>query len=101
MLKEEEGGRHKPFFTGYRPQAFMRTADSSVNITLDDGVAMAMPGDNINCHLKLNVPLTIEIGTRFALREGGRTVGAGVITEIIPDTKEDIKEEEDRANKKN
>ena len=62
---------------------------------------MAMPGDNINCHLKLNVPLTIEIGNRFALREGGRTVGAGVVTEIIPDSKEDIKEEEDRANKKN
>ncbi len=97
VLKADEGGRHKPFFTGYRPQAFMRTADSAVSLTLPDDKAMAMPGDNLSCEFKLNVPLPIETGNRFALREGGKTVAAGVITEVIPDTEEDIKEEESRG----
>ncbi len=96
ILKEDEGGRHKPFFTGYRPQCFLRTADSAVDITLPEDKQMAMPGDNMTCDLKLNFPLQMEKGLRFALREGGRTVAAGVITEVIKDSKEDLKEEKAR-----
>lgn len=77
----------------------MRTADSAVSITLPEGKQMAMPGDNLTCHMKLNFPLTMEKGLRFALREGGKTVAAGVITEIIEDTEEDFKEEKARIKK--
>jgi len=99
VLKADEGGRSKPFFTGYRPQAFIRTADCAVDVTLPDGVEMAMPGDNLEVDLKLLNPLPIVIGQRFAVREGGRTVAAGVITELGEDSKEDIQEEEERAAK--
>ncbi len=100
ILKSEEGGRHKPFFSGYRPQCFIRTADSAVDITLDEEVEMAMPGDNLTAKMKLNFPVPLVQGQRFALREGGRTVAAGVITKLFEDTAEDIAEEEERAAKK-
>ena len=99
VLKADEGGRSKPFFTGYRPQAFIRTADCAVDVTLPDGVEMAMPGDNLTLNMKLNYPLPILVGQRFAVREGGRTVAAGVITKLGEDSPEDIKEEEERAAK--
>jgi elongation factor Tu len=85
VLKPEEGGRSKPFFTGYRPQCFIRTADVAVDITLPEGTAMGMPGDNLNVGMKLNFPLPILKGQRFALREGGKTVAAGVITKLLED----------------
>ena len=99
VLKSDEGGRTKPFFTGYRPQAFIRTADCAVDVTLPDGVEMAMPGDNLTLQMKLNYPLPIVVGHRFAVREGGRTLAAGVIKEHLQDSAEDIKEEEERAAK--
>ena len=99
VLKADEGGRTKPFFTGYRPQAFIRTADCAVDVSLPDSVEMAMPGDNLSANFKLNYPLPILVGQRFAIREGGRTVAAGVITELGTDTAEDIQEEEERAAK--
>jgi len=99
VLKADEGGRSKPFFSGYRPQAFIRTADCAVDVRLPDGVEMAMPGDNLNLHMKLTYPLPILVGQRFAVREGGRTVAAGVITKLGTDTPEDIHEEEERAAK--
>jgi len=99
VLKPEEGGRSKPFFTGYRPQAFIRTADCAVDVTLPTGVEMAMPGDNLTVNMKLNYPLPILVGQRFAVREGGKTVAAGVITKLLQDSAEDIKEEEERAAK--
>ncbi len=80
VLKKEEGGRHTPFFNGYRPQFFIRTLDVTGDIALPEGVEMVMPGDNIKMHVKLIVPVALENGSRFAIREGGRTVGAGVIT---------------------
>jgi elongation factor Tu len=83
ILKKEEGGRHKPFFTGYRPQFFFRTTDVTGSIKLPDGVEMAMPGDNINLLVELYQPIGIEKTLRFAIREGGKTVGSGVVTEII------------------
>ena len=82
-LKKEEGGRHTPFFSGYRPQFYIRTADVTGEVELPEGVEMVMPGDNVNLRVKLIVPVAIEVGSRFAIREGGRTVGAGVITKII------------------
>jgi len=97
VLKADEGGRSKPFFTGYRPQAFIRTADTAVDVTLPDNVEMAMPGDNLTANFKLNYPLPIVEGQRFAIREGGRTVAAGMITGLGEDSAEDIKEEEERA----
>lgn len=99
ILKAEEGGRHKPFASGYRPQCFIRTADVAVDVTLPEGQQMAMPGDNFSAKMKLNYPLPIIPGLRFALREGGKTVAAGVITKIMEDTEADIKEEEERAAK--
>lgn len=99
VLKEDEGGRSKPFFTGYRPQCFIRTADTAVDVTLPNDVEMAMPGDNLTLNMKLNYPLPILVGQRFAVREGGRTVAAGVITALGEDSKEDIQEEEERAAK--
>ncbi len=83
VLKKEEGGRHKPFVSGYRPQFYIRTADVTGEITLPDGVEMVMPGDNVNLKIKLIVPVVIEEGMRFAIREGGVTVGAGVVTKIV------------------
>ncbi len=83
VLKKEEGGRHKAFFSGYRPQFYIRTMDVTGNITLPDGVEMVMPGDDVNLTVELIVPVALEQGSKFAIREGGLTVGAGVITKII------------------
>jgi len=83
VLKKEEGGRHTPFFPGYRPQFYMRTMDITGSITLPEGVEMVMPGDNVNMKVELIAPVALETGSRFAIREGGRTVGAGVITQIL------------------
>jgi len=83
VLTKEEGGRHTPFFTGYRPQFYFRTTDVTGTAELPEGVEMVMPGDNVNLQVKLIVPVALEAGSRFAIREGGRTVGAGVITKII------------------
>jgi elongation factor Tu len=82
ILKKEEGGRHKPFFSGYRPQFFFRTTDVTGSIKLPEGVEMAMPGDHINVDVELYQPIGIEKQLRFAIREGGKTVGSGVVTEI-------------------
>ena len=100
VLKPDEGGRMKPFFSGYRPQCFIRTADTAVDVSLPEGTAMAMPGDNLTVNMKLFYPLPVVIGQRFALREGGKTVAAGVITKLLTDTEDDIREEEERAAKK-
>jgi elongation factor Tu len=83
VLKKEEGGRHKPFFTGYRPQLFIRTTDVTGTIELPAGVEMVMPGDNVEITVKLIAPVALEKGMRFAIREGGRTIGAGTVSEII------------------
>ena len=83
VLKKEEGGRHTPFFEGYRPQFYIRTTDVTGTIHLPEGVEMVMPGDNVNLEVELLKPVAVEQGTRFAIREGGHTVGAGVVTEII------------------
>ena len=83
VLKKEEGGRHTPFFNGYRPQFFVRTTDITGSIKLPDGVEMVMPGDNISMEVELIHPIAIEKGMKFAIREGGRTVGSGVVSEII------------------
>jgi elongation factor Tu len=83
ILTQAEGGRHKPFFTGYRPQFYFRTTDVTGNIKMPAGVEMAMPGDNITIDGELIQPIAMEKGVRFAIREGGKTVGAGVVTEII------------------
>ncbi|MCB9076895.1 MAG: elongation factor Tu [Anaerolineaceae bacterium] len=83
VLKKEEGGRHTPFFKGYRPQFYIRTMDVTGEVQLPDGVEMVMPGDNVELTVKLIVPVALEDGSKFAIREGGRTVGAGVITKII------------------
>lgn len=82
VLKKEEGGRHTPFFPGYRPQFYLRTTDVTGSITLPEGVEMVMPGDNINMDVELIAPVALEDQLRFAIREGGKTVGAGVVTEI-------------------
>jgi len=83
VLKKEEGGRHTPFFSNYRPQFFMRTADITGNITLPEGTEMVMPGDNVTAVFELIHPVAMEPGLRFALREGGRTVGAGVVAKVL------------------
>ena len=83
VLKKEEGGRHTPFFQGYRPQFYFRTSDVTGTIDLPEGVEMVMPGDNINMEIELITPIAIEEGLRFAIREGGRTVGAGVVSKIV------------------
>jgi elongation factor Tu len=83
VLKKEEGGRHTPFFTGYKPQFYFRTTDVTGDIKLPDGVEMVMPGDNATFEVKLIQPIAMDQGLRFAVREGGRTVGAGVVTEIL------------------
>ena len=83
VLRKDEGGRHKAFFTGYRPQFYIRTMDVTGAITLPEGVEMVMPGDSVNLEVQLIEPVAVEKGSRFAIREGGLTVGAGVITEIL------------------
>jgi elongation factor Tu len=83
VLSKEEGGRHTPFFPGYRPQFYIRTTDVTGTISLPEGVEMVMPGDNVQMGVELITPVAIEEGLRFAIREGGRTVGAGVVTKIV------------------
>jgi elongation factor Tu len=83
ILGKDEGGRHTPFFKGYRPQFYFRTTDVTGAITLPDGTEMVMPGDNISMSVELITPVAMDKGMNFAIREGGRTVGAGVVVEII------------------
>jgi len=83
VLTKEEGGRHTPFFNGYRPQLYLRTTDVTGTIHLPEGVEMVMPGDNVVMDIELITPIAIEKGLRFAIREGGRTVGAGVVSEVF------------------
>jgi len=83
ILSKEEGGRHTPFFNGYRPQFYIRTTDVTGAATLPSGTEMVMPGDNVNLEIQLITPIALEEGLRFAIREGGRTVGAGVCTKIL------------------
>jgi elongation factor Tu len=85
VLSANEGGRHTPFFNGYRPQFYFRTTDVTGNIELPKDVEMVMPGDHIEMEVKLITPIAIEEGLRFAIREGGRTVGAGAVTSVIND----------------
>jgi len=83
VLSKDEGGRHTPFFNGYRPQFYFRTTDVTGSIKLPDGQEMVMPGDNTQMEIEMGQPIAMDAGLRFAVREGGRTVGAGVVTEII------------------
>ena len=83
VLSREEGGRHTPFFPGYKPQFYIRTSDITGEVILPEGVEMVMPGDNIEITIKLITPIAIEENLRFAIREGGRTVGAGVFTKLL------------------
>jgi elongation factor Tu len=83
ILSKEEGGRHTPFFAGYRPQFYLRTTDVTGSVELPEGVEMVMPGDNVDLKVRLIDPVALEEGLRFAIREGGRTVGAGVVTKVL------------------
>jgi elongation factor Tu len=83
VLSKEEGGRHTPFFTNYRPQFYFRTTDVTGTVTLPQGVEMVMPGDNVSVEIKVIAPVAMEKGQRFAIREGGRTIGAGRVSEVI------------------
>ena len=83
VLSKEEGGRHTPFFSGYRPQFYFRTTDVTGDLKLAEGVEMIMPGDNATIEVELIAPIAMEKGLKFAIREGGRTVGSGVVAEII------------------
>ena len=83
VLTKEEGGRHTPFFKGYRPQFYFRTTDVTGSVELGEGVEMVMPGDNVQMIIELITPIAMDEGLRFAIREGGRTVGAGVVTKIL------------------
>jgi elongation factor Tu len=83
VLTKEEGGRHTPFFNGYRPQFYFRTTDVTGVVKLPEGTEMVMPGDNINVEIELITPVAMDQGLKFAIREGGRTVGAGVVTKIL------------------
>jgi elongation factor Tu len=83
VLSKEEGGRHTPFFKGYRPQFYFRTTDVTGVAELPEGVEMVMPGDNVSLQVELITPVALEKGLRFAIREGGRTVGAGTVAEIV------------------
>ncbi len=83
VLTKEEGGRHTPFFTGYRPQFYFRTTDVTGVAHLPEGVEMVMPGDNVQMEIELIAPIAMEKGLRFAIREGGRTVGAGTVSEVV------------------
>ena len=83
VLTKDEGGRHTPFFSNYRPQFYFRTTDVTGIITLPEGTEMCMPGDNVMMHVELLTPVAMEEGLRFAIREGGRTVGSGVVGKIV------------------
>ncbi len=83
ILTKEEGGRHTPFFKGYKPQFYVRTTDVTGSVELPANVEMVMPGDNLKFNVQLGQPVALEVGTRFAIREGGRTVGSGVVTKIV------------------
>ena len=83
VLTKEEGGRHNPFFKGYRPQFYFRTTDVTGEVTLSEGTEMVMPGDNVSISVELISPIAMEEGVKFAIREGGRTVGAGQVTKVI------------------
>jgi elongation factor Tu len=83
VLSKEEGGRHTPFFNGYKPQFYIRTTDVTGEMELPEGVEMVMPGDNIDMNVKLITPVALDEQLRFAVREGGRTVGSGVITKVV------------------
>jgi elongation factor Tu len=83
VLKKEEGGRHTPFISGYRPQIYMRTTDVTANVSLPDYIEMVMPGDSVKILVDLDQAVALEAGTKFAIREGGRTVGAGIVSSII------------------
>ena len=83
VLSKDEGGRHTPFFTGYKPQLYIRTSDITGDVTLPEGTEMVMPGDTVKVTVKLIVPVALEEKMKFAIREGGKTVGAGVVTKII------------------
>jgi elongation factor Tu len=83
VLSKDEGGRHTPFFTNYRPQFYFRTTDVTGTVSLPQGVEMVMPGDNVSVEVKVIAPVAMERGQRFAIREGGRTIGAGRVTEVI------------------
>jgi elongation factor Tu len=83
VLTKEEGGRHTPFFSGYKPQFYIRTLDVTGTAKLPEGVEMVMPGDNVTMDIELIYPVALEEGLRFAIREGGRTIGSGVITKVI------------------
>ena len=83
VLSKDEGGRHTPFFNGYRPQFYFRTTDVTGVAQLPEGTEMVMPGDNVNLQVELITPVAMDKGQRFAIREGGRTVGAGTVTEIV------------------
>lgn len=83
VLSKDEGGRHTPFFKGYRPQFYFRTTDVTGSVELPQDVEMVMPGDNVNMVVELIAPIAMDDGLRFAIREGGRTVGAGVVTKVI------------------
>ena len=91
VLTKEEGGRHTPFFSGYKPQFYLRTTDVTGDIKLPEGVEMVMPGDDAKMTVSLIVPVAMEEGLHFAIREGGKTVGAGVITKILADAKVEAK----------
>jgi elongation factor Tu len=82
VLSKEEGGRHTPFFSNYRPQFYFRTTDVTGAVALPEGIEMVMPGDNVRINVELIAPIAMEEGLRFAIREGGRTVGAGVVSKI-------------------
>jgi elongation factor Tu len=94
VLKKEEGGRHTPFFNGYRPQFYFRTTDVTGTVTLPAGTEMVMPGDNIKVDVELVSPIACEEGLRFAIREGGKTVGAGVVTKILAEA---VAKKDDKA----
>src|SRR5688500_5764344 len=83
VLTKDEGGRHTPFFKGYRPQFYFRTTDVTGSVELPEGMEMVMPGDNVQMEIELITPIAMDEGLRFAIREGGRTVGAGVVTKIL------------------
>jgi elongation factor Tu len=83
ILAKEEGGRHTPFFSGYKPQFYFRTTDITGEVTLLEGTEMVMPGDTVNLKIKLIAPIALEEKQRFAIREGGKTVGAGVVTKVV------------------
>jgi elongation factor Tu len=83
ILSKDEGGRHTPFFSGYKPQFYVRTTDVTGEVTLKEGVEMVMPGDTVTFKVKLVAPVAMEDQMRFAIREGGKTVGAGVVTKIV------------------